>query len=145
MAASISKHTIIYDSESFRVLKEVSHNLVVVIFEGIPTSEAYQEGINLLLEHSKKDNICKWILDCKKGCAISNDDQYWTSKVITHKIANELNLQRIAVIEPNDSQDRVNLITLAEMINKFTPIDIQFFEKEYNARSWLSTGCDFNI
>jgi hypothetical protein len=143
MSDSTNDQLIIYDSPFYKVLEEPSSHLAIVLFNGMPLSENYRKGIDLLLEHSKQDNILSWLILCRDGCKISIEDQHWTAAILKSKIASKLKLQKIAVIESIDFQDRVNLMSLAEIINSISQIDIQFFEKEINARAWLSSEDEF--
>jgi hypothetical protein len=144
MSDSGIRQITIFNSSRFKVFKEPDCHLAIVVFKGMPSSNVYQEGINLLIKATKEAGIHQWLIYCRDGCEITTDDQHWTTQVLTPKLANDLSLKKVAVIESKNIQDRVNLMSLAEILNKQSKMDIQFFELEHNARNWLALGCDFD-
>lgn len=135
----------ILDSQQISLYQELPLPLIVLEFKGYATSDVYRKGVSALLKQTQKENINHWLIKCRKGCSITTDDQYWTANEIVPKIAHDLKLDKIAIIEPEDVFTRVSMMSLFEQLGNMTQIEIQFFEKEQNARNWLLNDSDFTL
>lgn len=136
---------VILDSPQISLYQEPAFPLVVLEFNGYATSDVYRKGISALLHQTEKDNINHWLIHCSKGCSITTDDQYWTANEVVPKIAHDLKLHKIAIIEPEDVFTRVSMMSLFEKLGNMSKTEIQFFEKEQNARNWLKNDTDFTF
>ena len=135
----------IVESHQLSIFKEPALPLAVLEFNGYVTSDLYRKAVSALLHQSEKEEIGYWLINCSNGCSISTEDQEWTINEVVPKIAQELTLQQIAILEPQSIFTRINLINLFDKLSRISPIEIQFFEKETNARNWLTenTHLDF--
>ncbi|MEJ8800650.1 hypothetical protein [Pontibacter sp. H249] len=143
--ADHTEEQVVVESQYYSLLKEPANHLAILLFHSETTPDAFRKSMHLLLEQSKKYSISNWLIFCGKRCCFTTDDIHWTEDEVVPRVVKELELQRIAIVESPEHVDRFNLMALFDALSSISETDIQFFEKEKNARTWLREDSNLNF
>lgn len=132
-------HNVLLNLPEVSIYKEQDTSLLIFEADGIVPSEAYRKGMATLLHETHAGDSNNWLIICKNDTYISPEDREWTASTVVNKIVDELNLQKIAIVEPVNIFTRISLIQMMERLSSASSdIEVQFFEKKHNACSWLN-------
>ncbi|GAB3203227.1 hypothetical protein ABID22_000967 [Pontibacter aydingkolensis] len=145
MADQTKEQIDIIDSSQLRVHVEPALSLAVLTFNGCARSDHYKTGVTAVLNLLKEEKLHRVLINCGSGCSIKDEDLDWTFEKVVPEIARGPDLKKVAIIESPNINSRISLMSLFEKLVMNTDIEIQFFEKEKNARSWISEDSNLDF
>mgnify|MGYP005753941341 CR=1 FL=1 len=139
MSEPSGTHKMLLTLPEVSIYKEQDTSLLIFEADGIVPSEAYRKSMATLLQETHAGDSNNWLIICKNDTYISPEDREWTASTVVSKIVGELNLQKIAIVEPVNIFTRISLMQMMERLSSASSrIEVQFFEKKHNARNWLN-------
>ncbi|HEY9045059.1 MAG TPA: hypothetical protein VIN08_04155 [Ohtaekwangia sp.] len=110
--------------------------LLVLVWDGSPTTEEYKLPFLAMLDYGKKYPVDGMLSDISRQGIISPDNRKWFEKEMMPR-AVEAGLKRAAIVTNGNAFKLYYINLILGAVNKF-PITTKLFNKQHEALEWLA-------